>query len=97
MKILLSKRDPIIQKSIIETKEAFETNLRKMIGKHGDDSFASVQEMHGALSEELLGVLQSIQGNDIQSVRDKLLDVAVVAFWGVASIDQKLERNGKNR
>ena len=57
--------------------------------KKGDHSLLSTHEIFGVVQEEVLELAQAVQANDLQSIRNELLDIAVSAILGIASIDNE--------
>ncbi|NJO90397.1 MAG: hypothetical protein HC831_16680 [Chloroflexia bacterium] len=55
--------------------------------------FCFSHEILGALSEEMLEFQEEVHHKDMEAVRAELLDIAVVAFWGVASLNQKIKND----
>jgi len=64
----------------------FVEHLRTAVMKHGVRRFNSTHEAYGVLAEEVHEVLHAVQSNIPEDVVHELLDVMVVAFWGIKSI-----------
>jgi len=92
---LIKKRDPITQLNIVGVKDDFERALQKAINKKGGGAFASCHEIYGALAEEMKELLDEIHHGDVSSASEELLDIAVIALWGAASINQKIGKYEK--
>jgi len=55
--------------------------------KHrGEGTFASQHEILGIITEEYHELVQAVHGNDKDELIEELLDVAVGAVFGIASI-----------
>jgi NTP pyrophosphatase (non-canonical NTP hydrolase) len=76
---------PVSEEVVQKTLKLFEAVLREKIKQKGDRSFNSPHEALGVLTEEYMELIQAVQSNNPNLVREELLDVAVSAIWGVAS------------
>lgn len=59
--------------------------LDKAIEKHGRGLCASNHEAVGLIEEELMELKQAIHDNDQKQIMLELADVAIAAFYGIAS------------
>ena len=50
-------------------------------------TYASIHEISGIMDEEVDEMKEAIHDNDQQNLRKELVDIAVVAIWGMVSID----------
>jgi hypothetical protein len=60
--------------------------LYKRIEQHGDGAFSSSHEILGILNEEMLEYSLEVCGNDREGQIRELIDVAVGAIFGAASL-----------
>ncbi len=92
---LIKERDPVIQLNIAETKNELENHLIISLDRKGGGSFTSIHEIYGSLSAKMHEILSVVADKDLEAVSEELLDLACVAFWGAASINQKIGKYGK--
>jgi len=92
-KSLIVDREQIKESILEKTRGDLQRSLEKAIERKGGGSFSSVHEIYGALAEEVHEVLEAIHDKDPQAVREELIDIAIVAFWGIASINQKIKQD----
>ncbi len=69
--------------------EDFKPQLRKAIKQKGSGSYSSIHEILGLLTEEYHEIIDAVHKKDVKDVKSELIDVAIVALWGVASINQE--------
>jgi NTP pyrophosphatase (non-canonical NTP hydrolase) len=60
--------------------------LQKRLGKHGKLSFIGPHEILGIIEEEMHELREAVRSNKNASVLSELMDVAVGALFGVASL-----------
>lgn len=54
--------------------------------KKGNLSFNSPHEILGSAYEEFMEFSHAVHANDDENAREELLDIMVVAFWGLCSL-----------
>lgn len=67
-------------------KKCYKTFMHTVLKKYGCNLCVSSHEIHGLLHEEMSELEDSVQGNNVYEIRGELLDVAITAIWGLASI-----------
>lgn len=83
------KRPEVGEVILNEVHDVFLKNLSRAIAKNGRGAYASVHETYGVIAEEMQEFLETLRSNNLHAVDQlerELLDIAVAAFWGVASI-----------
>ncbi len=78
-----------IQQSTIES---LIKSLERAKKRKGTFSFNSIWEIFGKLQEEVYEVLREIHKKDKEIICEELMDVAVVAIWGIMSIRANEEK-----
>ena len=63
-------------------------DLNRRLEKHGRGSFIGSHEIYGVIAEEMDELLEAIRGNNLHLVENELMDVAVAALFGYASLRQ---------
>lgn len=63
-------------------------SLNKRISQKGENGFSSTHEIRGVLDEEVEELHGAIKSNDPVESYNELLDIAVAAIWGLASIQE---------
>jgi hypothetical protein len=61
--------------------------LTKRLNQKGFGAFASSHEILGVVTEEYHELCHAIESNESIAIQDELLDLAVAAIFGLASID----------
>lgn len=79
-------RPQATEEEIEEVLLLLKSDLDRRVKQHGRGIFISPHEIRGVLEEEVNEHLDEVKANNISKQLDELLDVAVVAIWGVASI-----------
>lgn len=70
-------------------QEAFDDIKAKLtfrIKQKGGGAYASRHEIYGILAEEMEEYLDEVRANDDVKGRVELLDIAVAAIWGMATL-----------
>jgi len=60
----------------------------------GKGEFVSTHEILGVVTEEWKELTDATQSNNFHNVREELMDIAVAAVWGIASINNWIDRIG---
>lgn len=63
--------------------------LQKRLKQHGHAPLASIHEILGIMDEEHYELLMAVHQNDNDQVVEELVDIAVGALFGIASLKQK--------
>jgi NTP pyrophosphatase (non-canonical NTP hydrolase) len=78
-------------KALLAAVEALTVNLGRRIEEKGRGVFVSSHETLGAVTEEYQELIDAVRQNDPVEVGEELMDIAVAAVFGVASMLQKEE------
>jgi len=62
--------------------------LDESMVKHGSGTFVSAHESLGVLTEEFHELVEAVRANDAEAVLHELGDIALVAVFAMASIEQ---------
>lgn len=85
------QRKQISRTEIDTVFEAARQHCNRCLVKHGTGSFVGKHEILGNLVEEMHELTLAVHSNEVRgragSVREELLDVAITALFGIASID----------
>ena len=79
----LITNDGITDSVMKDIRDALEMRLEEK----GYHTYASIHEISGIMDEEVDEMKEAIHDNDQQNLRKELVDIAVVAIWGMVSID----------
>ena len=82
------ERIPVDAAIIDEAVDDFRQKLCDRLQEKGDLSFIGPHEIYGVISEEYHELDQAVRGNNEGEVKDELLDIAVGAVFGYASLLQ---------
>jgi phosphoribosyl-ATP pyrophosphohydrolase len=66
--------------------DAFDSKLHEVLFKKGLGTFASKHEILGSMTEEYNEVINAVHTKDNENLQEELLDVAVVAIFGLACL-----------
>jgi hypothetical protein len=77
--------EPNINYAVLLVKQGLENRLKQ----YGYDSFASIHEILGVMDEEHYELLVAVHQNDNEQVISELVDIAVGALFGIATLKQK--------
>jgi NTP pyrophosphatase (non-canonical NTP hydrolase) len=86
-------RIPVEETVIEKTKEIVSNALLKRLKQHGYDSFSSIHEILGIMDEEHYELLMAVHKNDDLQVKEELVDIAVGALFGIATLIAKENDN----
>lgn len=81
-------RIPVEEDSVERANALILSGLDKRLRQHGYGSFASIHEILGIMDEEHYELLMAVHQNDTDQVLAELVDIAVGALFGIASIIQ---------
>ena len=81
-----SPRPDVTGKELDEAIRDLHTNLDRRLEQHGKGALSSSHEILGILTEEMHEYTVAVQGNLPDQQVKELLDIAVGAIFGVASI-----------
>lgn len=89
------KQRAIVDKIYIENAIKYlEVGLDDRLRQHGTFSFIGPHEIMGVLDEEVnKELLDAVHANDEQQVLNELLDIAIGAIFGIASIQANKDQN----
>lgn len=62
-------------------------DLQRAIVEKGDGSFISMQEIRGAIDEEVEEMHDAVHANDTAALREELTDIVIGGIWGLASME----------
>jgi NTP pyrophosphatase (non-canonical NTP hydrolase) len=83
------QRPQITDKEVENAVRIFRNKLEKARLEKGNDSWASTHEIFGLLTEEVREVEDEVRTGNKVAMVDELLDVAVIAVFGVACLTSK--------
>ncbi len=78
-------RVPVTPAYVTAAKRGIDSTLRRQIAKKGILSFCSSHESLGVLDEERKELIDAIQSNDRETIKQELRDIVVAAMWALAS------------
>ena len=70
--------------------------LMKRLAQKGRFAYASSHETYGIIAEECAEFLDEVRANDVGNQQKELIDIAVGAIWGLASLKTLQENKIKN-
>lgn len=77
-----------IPKDVIQrVLEGVHRDLQQAIRVKGDGSFISMEEIRGAIDEEVDEMHEAIHDGDVAALRAELTDVVIGGLWGLASLE----------
>jgi hypothetical protein len=91
----MKQRVEVLDSEITAAFATLGDSLKKRLLQHGKDGFIGPHEILGTLEEEMHELREAVRSNKPPAVVSELLDVAVGALFGVASMMAK-ERAEKN-
>lgn len=80
------KRPPVEEYDIDKTIDEIKNRLYVRLGQKGDGILASSHEVLGVISEEFDEYKGSVHDNDATAQHEELMDIAVAAVMGMASM-----------
>jgi NTP pyrophosphatase (non-canonical NTP hydrolase) len=83
------ERPQINTETLQKALEAFTIAVGQRIEEHGWGAYLSHHEFLGIVTEEYLELNEAVRSNDPVEVGGELMDVAVGAFWSIASMMEK--------
>ena len=83
---MINERAIVTDEEIDHILDNLRGRLEHAMAKKGGLSFASSHEMLGALTEEFHEVIDAVRADNGPQVHSELLDVGVVAVFGMASL-----------
>jgi NTP pyrophosphatase (non-canonical NTP hydrolase) len=86
------ERPEVSDEILLKAIEALTVNLGRKIEKHGRGAYVGNHETLGIVAEEYHELVEAVRQNDPVDVANELMDVAVGALFGVASMMEKEER-----
>lgn len=94
---LTKEKEGIMSKdrTVVNTNEVergvgeLESTWLKRLDERGYGIFISDHETLGIVTEEYHELIQAVKNNDLENIREELMDIAVACMHGVASIDKK--------
>ena len=81
-------------KEYLEVTEEIHRQVRRRLDQHGFRKASSIHEIMGILEEEVREAWDEVRHNDLQALRQELLDIAVACTYGVVSIDSMFGEDG---
>lgn len=80
-------RHTIPETFIKESIDRIVKRIEEKTAKHGGHGYESTHEIYGILAEEFnKELLKEVHDNNIEGFENELIDVAVSAIWGLASM-----------
>jgi len=79
-------RNEITEKEKEEVLLLVRKQLDKRLRIHGKNAFNSAHEIRGVLEEEVAEHMDELRANNYSRQLEELLDIAIAAIWGVATI-----------
>ena len=83
------QRSQITDEEVENAIRVFRDKLQKVRSIKGNDSWASTHEILGLLMEEVREVEDEVRTGNKVAMVDELLDVAIIAVYGVACLTSK--------
>lgn len=71
--------------------------INRQMDIKGDGEFISYHETLGVITEEYYELIGAVQSNIPHNIKEELMDIAVACLFGIASIDNQIDRIGMNR
>lgn len=84
-----NNRFPIAINNVERGVGEFEAAWLERLNKKGYGIFISTHEILGVVNEEHHELVEAIKNNDLENIREELMDIAVACIHGIASIDTK--------
>jgi hypothetical protein len=79
----------VAKRTIDETFEEVRQMLEKRLKKKGRGPYLFTHQIDGIIDEEFnLELKSAMHQNDLKQFRSELIDIAVAALFGIASIDE---------
>lgn len=82
-------RPQISEEVLLKTLEEVTKNVGTKIQRKGRGVYVSHHEALGIITEEYKELIDAVQSNNPVEVASEMMDVAVGAIWGLASMLQK--------
>jgi NTP pyrophosphatase (non-canonical NTP hydrolase) len=85
-------RPEVSDQILLAALDAMTVRVGQKIEKHGRGAYISNHETLGIVAEEYHELIDAVHQNDPVDVANELMDIAVAALFGVASMMEKEER-----
>ena len=66
--------------------EDVRSHMHYLLKQYGNGLCVSSHEISGLLHEEMEEFSSEVHGNNLDGIREELIDVAITAIWGLASM-----------
>ena len=86
----------ISKEEVARKCEELKEEIYKEMKNKGPYSFNSPHEVLGTIAEEYHELIKAITSDNFFSIREELVDIAVLAIFGVASMDSHLNQLAKD-
>lgn len=86
------ERHDVSDTILLKALEALTVNIARKIEKHGRGAYVGNHEALGIITEEYWELIEACKQNDPVDIANELMDVAVGAVFGVASMMEREER-----
>jgi hypothetical protein len=86
------ERDRITQEGWERALSEVRSELDRRVAEKGDGAFASLHEAWGVIDEEIREFKDGVQAKDRLNAHAELLDIAVAAIVGIASMEAEAQR-----
>lgn len=80
------ERLDVTDAQLLQAIEVLTRNVGKRMEQHGRGSFVSAHESLGVITEEYQELVTAVKSNDPMDIAQELMDVAVGAIFGAASM-----------
>lgn len=82
-------RKQIEENEITISMAEIHLKLKKRLQTYGNGTFASKHEILGIIAEEYHELVEAVKNEDLNNVKEELLDIAVGCLFGIACINAK--------
>ncbi len=73
--------------ALYDAIERVKYKMRKRIEEKGAGLFVDPHQIYGIVAEEFKETMDALHKNNLDGMKDELVDIAVAAIWGIASIE----------
>lgn len=75
----------VLAKTILLIDEVLKARMKEK----GEHAFISIHEILGVVNEEHDELIDAVRDNNHAQVESELIDIAIGAIWGIASIEEE--------
>ena len=74
--------------TLFSAQTAVDKKIKARLDQKGSGLFVDKHQIYGIVAEELKELMDALHGNDIEGMKRELVDIAVAAIFGIASIEE---------